>query len=192
MATFPSLKIDIEKYPAIKQHLLSFGYDRLKQTGESGARKKTNNKWFETQDSISYWEDFDRQKVIWIELADKGRFSLDNEDNYITLNGTFIMTGNDLEYITCILNNPVTSWHFNTYCISSGMGTNQWREHYVKDLFIPKISIKEQTPLINQFKKIIELKKNAKSTEEAERELNRIVYQILQLDKEEIDFIETQ
>ena len=58
ITTFPSLKIDIESYPAVKQHLLSFGYDRLKQTGDKGARKKTNNKWFETQDSIGYWEDF--------------------------------------------------------------------------------------------------------------------------------------
>ncbi len=34
---------------------MSFGYDRLKQTGEKGARKKTNNQWFETQDVIGYW-----------------------------------------------------------------------------------------------------------------------------------------
>ena len=35
---------------------MSFGYDRLKQSGDVGSRKKTNNKWFETQDSINYWE----------------------------------------------------------------------------------------------------------------------------------------
>lgn len=58
ITTFPSLNIEIENYPAIKQHLLSFGYDRLKQTGEVGARKRTNNRWFETQDSISYWDIF--------------------------------------------------------------------------------------------------------------------------------------
>ena len=39
ITTFPSLKIDIEKYPAVKQHLMSFGYDRLRQTGDIGARK---------------------------------------------------------------------------------------------------------------------------------------------------------
>ncbi|HTO36193.1 MAG TPA: Eco57I restriction-modification methylase domain-containing protein, partial [Flavobacterium sp.] len=32
ITTFPSLKIDIKQYPAVKQHLMSFGYDRLKQT----------------------------------------------------------------------------------------------------------------------------------------------------------------
>src|SRR5690606_2345136 len=56
IATFPSLSIDIELYPAVKEHLMGFGYDRLKQTGDKGSRKKTNNQWFETQDSISYWE----------------------------------------------------------------------------------------------------------------------------------------
>ena len=91
IATFPACNYDIDKYPAIKQYLLSFaekdlreaGYDwvadsyladfckqKLAQTGEfveiegkritigttpEKARKKTNNHWFETQDSISYW-----------------------------------------------------------------------------------------------------------------------------------------
>ena len=63
IATFPSRHYDIEQYPAVKQYLLSFGKERLEQTGKTyyvngekvKARKKTNNKWFETQDSISYW-----------------------------------------------------------------------------------------------------------------------------------------
>ena len=63
IATFPSRHYDIELYPAVKRHLLSFGKERLEQTGKTytidgekvKARKKTNNKWFETQDSISYW-----------------------------------------------------------------------------------------------------------------------------------------
>lgn len=63
IATFPAKHYDIEKYPAVKDYLLSFGMERLEQTGKEHtikgekikARKKTNNKWFETQDSISYW-----------------------------------------------------------------------------------------------------------------------------------------
>ena len=62
IATFPSLNYNIDDYPAIKQYLLSIGKERLEQTGKTyiingekvNARKKTNNKWFETQDSISY------------------------------------------------------------------------------------------------------------------------------------------
>lgn len=63
IATFPSRHYDIEAFPSVKKHLLSYGKERLEQTGKTyavngekiKARKKTNNKWFETQDSISYW-----------------------------------------------------------------------------------------------------------------------------------------
>ncbi|WP_024992790.1 Eco57I restriction-modification methylase domain-containing protein, partial [Prevotella amnii] len=60
IATFPSCHYNIDEYPAVKQYLLSFGIERLEQTGKTHivngkkvkARKKTNNKWSETQDSI--------------------------------------------------------------------------------------------------------------------------------------------
>ena len=69
IATFPSKHYDIDDYPAVKSYLLSFGIERLEQTGQNHvvngvtvkARKKTNNKWFETQDSINYWNVFIRQ-----------------------------------------------------------------------------------------------------------------------------------
>ena len=63
IATFPAKHYDIDDYPAVKAHLLSYGIERLEQTGKEytidgekiKTRKKTNNQWFETQDSISYW-----------------------------------------------------------------------------------------------------------------------------------------
>lgn len=191
ITTFPSLKIDIEQYPAVKAHLLSFGYDRLKQTGDPGARKKTNNQWFETQDSISYWDDFNKQKIIWIELVDKGRFALDLNDNFLTLNGTFIMIGSDLPYITAILNNPVTSWHFNTFCISSGVGTNQWRELYVRELFIPIIDDKIKNEIKNQVL-LMGATDNISENQERMRALNDKIYSVLDLDEDEISFIENR
>lgn len=76
IATFPSRHYDIEMFPAVKKHLLSFGIERLEQTGKTHivngekvkARKKTSNKWFETQDSISYWEDFFKPKMLYMEI----------------------------------------------------------------------------------------------------------------------------
>ena len=72
IATLPSLRIDIENYPAIKRHLLSYGKDRLEQTGEtlvdgSKSRKKTPHQWFELQDTCAYHEVFDKEKLLWIE-----------------------------------------------------------------------------------------------------------------------------
>lgn len=66
IATFPSKHYNIDDYQALKTHLLGYGMERLEQTGKEyyldgekvKARKKTNNKWFETQDSIGYWDVF--------------------------------------------------------------------------------------------------------------------------------------
>ena len=73
IATFPAKHYDIEQYPAVKNYLLSIGIEKLEQTGKTHiingevikARKKTNNKWYETQDSISYWDDFNMPKIIY-------------------------------------------------------------------------------------------------------------------------------
>lgn len=64
IGTFPSLKIDIEQYPALKQYLSQF-LPRIEQSGEKGCRKKTSNKWFETQDSIAYYEEFEKEKIVY-------------------------------------------------------------------------------------------------------------------------------
>ncbi|MDR1416782.1 MAG: class I SAM-dependent DNA methyltransferase, partial [Prevotellaceae bacterium] len=107
ITTFPSLKIDIEMYPAVKQHLLCFGYDRLKQTGELGARKKTNNQWFETQDSISYWEDFYKQKIIFQEIVQEPAFMFDGDNGFFCLDTARIITGNDIKFLLPILNSKL-------------------------------------------------------------------------------------
>jgi hypothetical protein len=56
IATFPSKKYNIDDYPAVRDYLLAYGKDKIEQSGKIGARKKTNNKWFETQDTIAYWK----------------------------------------------------------------------------------------------------------------------------------------
>ena len=106
IATFPSRHYDIEKYPAVKNYLLSFGIERLEQTGKEHnvngekikARKKTNNKWFETQDSISYWEDFSKPKIIWKRIGSILRFSYDNME-HLGLDSTCFATGVNIEFV---------------------------------------------------------------------------------------------
>ncbi|MGV0938914.1 TaqI-like C-terminal specificity domain-containing protein, partial [Empedobacter falsenii] len=106
ITTFPSLKIDIELYPAVKEHLLSFGYDRLKQTGDKGSRKKTNNKWFETQDSISYWDDFSIQKIIYPNMTKFLPFVYDLDGVYVNQK-CFIITGENIAYLTAFFNSKI-------------------------------------------------------------------------------------
>lgn len=80
IGTFPSLKIDIEQYPALKQYLSQF-LPRIEQSGEKGCRKKTSNKWFETQDNIAYYEEFEKEKIVWNRISSDLCFSYDNQKN---------------------------------------------------------------------------------------------------------------
>ncbi|HAE22191.1 MAG TPA: hypothetical protein DCG47_07700, partial [Spirochaetaceae bacterium] len=79
VATFPALHIDIDQYPAVRDYLKGFGkaIEQIGERNERGiliSRKATGNKWFETQDAIDYWEDFKKEKIFWLEMAQEASF----------------------------------------------------------------------------------------------------------------------
>ena len=172
ITTFPSLKIDIESYPAVKQYLMGFGYDRLKQTGEKGARKKTNNKWFETQDSIGYWEDFYKQKIVYQELTQGSCFYLDKEAKFFVSNTGYLITGNDLEYLILFLNSKFVEFIFKSfYSVSLGGSGIRWLAQCIENLPIPFVKDSD-------YKKL-----------KTEEEIEKYIYKKYDLSEEEINHI---
>jgi hypothetical protein len=176
ITTFPSLKIDIEAYPAVKRHLLSFGYDRLKQTGENGARKKTHHKWFETQDSISYWEDFFRQKIAWNRIAREKLFAYVDEGIFIQ-DSMHFFTGNHLKYLCTVLNSKLFVWFMNLI-IGDAVGGNAGNADNVKNLTIPIPNVKTE----QQIEKLLHGKEY--------KAIDSLVYRLYGLSEEEIKFID--
>ncbi|CAI9430054.1 site-specific DNA-methyltransferase (adenine-specific) [Candidatus Ornithobacterium hominis] len=196
ITTFPSLKIDIEKYPAVKQHLMSFGYDRLKQTGDKGARKKTNNQWFETQDSIGYWEDFSKQKITYIEIMTDNPeagyefpcFSFDKK-NCVALNTAYIMTGNvvEIQHILGILNSKLGKLLVKNYVVQLQQRQFRMLNQYVVNFPIPKI---EKTSNISKLvDKIILFKEQLKDTKVLEEEIDFETYKLFGFNTEEVEYI---
>ena len=150
VTTFPSLNIDIEKFPAVKAHLLSFGYNRLKQTGDKNARKKTNNQWFETQDSISYWEDFYKQKIVYPDLMrlpqdenvldDHPRFYYDNDNSFFLCNDIYFITGDDLDLIYLFLASDIGFYVYSKFYMGLLFDSTGFRYNkaYMDGLFVPR------------------------------------------------------
>lgn len=111
IATFPSKHYDIEEYPAVKEYLLTFGMERLEQTGKEykkngekiKARKKTNNKWFETQDSISYWDEFFQPHIGYCEIGIEMDACMIESGIFIN-NKIYMVTGNHLEFLILFFN----------------------------------------------------------------------------------------
>ena len=150
IATFPAKHLDIEDYPAVKTHLLSFGKERLEQTGKEyvvngekiKARKKTTNKWFETQDTIAYMDDFLKQKILWKRVGSLIRFSYD-ENGLFGLDSTCMAVGKNIPFLCCILNSKIGNYLLKD-SPQTGTGDLLISVQAVEPLLIPKPSIQDE------------------------------------------------
>ena len=196
ITTFPSLKLDIEDYPAVSGHLLSYGKDRLEQSGKSlpsggRSRKKTNHSWFEIQDSTNYHGEFLKEKLFWMDMAGNGRFSFSNTEMYCNNKG-YLITGSSLKYLCALLNSSLVTWFVKHTAPTTGMGLTEWTKVSVERIPIPKISAAEQEPYIALVEEILTAKEaNPQAdTRPLEREIDRLVYQLYGLTEEENTAIE--
>ncbi len=200
IATFPSLKLDIDDYPSLKTYLSQFR-PRIDQSGEKGCRKKTSNQWFETQDTIAYHGDFEKEKIVYGEIVQEPRFYLDNgecELGYFYAEATsFILTGEHLHYLLGMLHSKLITFAFKTFYAGGGLGESGYRykKAFIERLPIPQITEKNQEladKITDGAKQILALKeKDPKAnTQRLEKEIDALVYQLYHLTDEEIKIIE--
>lgn len=193
IGTFPSLKIDIEQYPALKQYLSQF-LPHIEQSGEKGCRKKTSNKWFETQDNIAYYEEFEKEKIVWAEMTKEACFVYDNS-NFFTNQTCYFFTHCDYKYLLAILNSRLIVYYMQYISSHLGQGAFRWIRQYIEKLPIPKINSKNEKladELINLVDEILKAKEQDKNanTQELENKINSLVYKLYNLTEEEIKIIE--
>ena len=203
IATLPSRHYNIDDYPAVKHYLLSFGKEKLEQSGKkdiggikgNNARKKTNNKWFETQDTIAYWDDFSKQKIVYIEImTDNVKegypfpcFAYD-ENGTIVLNTGYIMTSDtaNLYYILGVLNSK-----FGRYLLKNYVSQLQRRQYrmlaqFITQLPIPALTKNVQSDIAYEVKQIIELNKISNVIEQ---NIDSRIYSEIGLSKNEMEYI---
>ena len=191
IATFPSRHYDIEKYPAVKNYLLGFGIERLEQTGKSHivngekikARKKTNNKWFETQDSISYWEDFSKPKILWKRVGSILRFCY-NDNEALGLDSTCFAIGNNIEFVCCVLNTPMGHYLLKD-APKTGTGDLLISVQAVEPIKLPSVTHE----LNIEFKRLLEMM-IANCSDDIENEISQKIFNLYGLSHEEQRYIE--
>ena len=213
IATFPARHYDIDKYPAVKNYLLSFaeealldaGYNwvvegyladfckqKLAQTGKfveiagkritigntpEKARKRTNNKWFETQDSIGYWEDFSRPKIVWGNLNLKASFALVEDNSFINAPSPMIIPANN--YLLGVLNSKLADYYIRQLGVTRNGGYFEYKPMFVEQLPVPI-----QSDLQHAIEECVKVKN--------EHQIDLYVYTIYKLTNEEIDYIESR
>jgi len=183
-----------------KSNLVPFFGKKLEQTGvnyrdESGesqkSRKKTGNKWFETQDQIGYHEEFAKEKIVWTAVNKEYKFSIVKE-NFFLNNSIFIITGGYLKFLLSIFNSLLFRKYVNFF-----LGGEENYMYGSKDIFeqipIPQISPEAQAPFIALVEEILAITNqpnyNPKfpplKQQELEAKIDEMVCDLYQLDDEE-------
>ncbi len=195
IATFPSLKLDIDDYPSLKTYLSQFR-PRIDQSGEKDCRKKTNNQWFETQDTIAYHEDFEKEKIVYPCIMAKEPCFVYEEKGFYAPAPANIITGDKIEikYITALLSSKCIYFAMRKFYMGGGI-EGELKTNNLEKIPIPKITEKNQEladKITDGAKQILALKeKDSKAnTQELEKEIDALVYQLYNLTDEEIKIIE--
>ena len=172
-------------YPDIYEHLESYG-DKFKNRGAQGQH------WTNLR-ACSFYDDFKKEKIVWIELSDMGRFSLCNEEIYLLNSAYFLLppSGIDSKYLLGILNSITIGFYLSLVAETSGMGTSRWINNYVKEFPIPVIAPKQQTEVIEIVNQILAAKAADPDadTTDLENEIDQLVYALYDLTPDEIAIV---
>ena len=167
--TFPSLHLRIDDYPAIHNYLQSFGR-KLHQTGEVlgkdeqgneiKSRKKTGNQWFETQDQISYFKEFEKEKIVYPDIMRLPRGSsafsdfpymyLDR-DGYYAEATNFVLTGDRVRTILAILTSELGIYAFISFYLGPIFDNKgfRYKKAYLENLPVPKVDVPQLNSCID-------------------------------------------
>lgn len=211
ICTFPSRNYNIDDYPAIKNHLLSYakskllekGYKwvaddylgefclkKLEQTGKEisingekiyfsaaqceKSRKRTTNKWFEVQDSIGFYADFAKKKIIYPNQTTHLSFYLDTEGYYINQKA-YMIVGTHLGYLTAFFNSALFRYCFtDNFPIIQGAG-REMNESIFKRIPVKDVTDEEDAEYERRVMEIQQMKRDGLQTEEKEHELDLMI-----------------
>ncbi len=183
-------RIEVEQnYPAIYKYLLK-NKEKLIKRSDQGEHW-TNHR------NCAYQHLFYGEKIIYPETTvRRSEFYLDN-NSYLTDKTCFILTGENLKYLNGVLSSKLIEYYLETELRTLGKKSIQYSKQYMEKLPIPEITEnnkKNVTKIENFVSEILTTKeKDAKvDTTKQQTEIDKLVYKLYALSKEEIKTIENK
>ncbi|HRD87323.1 MAG TPA: Eco57I restriction-modification methylase domain-containing protein [Accumulibacter sp.] len=173
--------IDIDAYPAIKRHLEGYR-DKLEpkpvdwdedENGKWEGRKAGSYKWFEIQDNIAYWHEFDAPKIVVPAIQNKVDYAPDLAGFYSN-DKTSIIVDERWTYLLAVLNSPVSWWLTQQAFASKQGGFYEFKPMYVAQVPIPSSSERKRELMDGPVKAIVA----GASDNRLEQLLNGFVYEL--------------
>jgi hypothetical protein len=163
-------RIDIEEYPAVKQHLDKY-WDKISKRADKGDTPYNLR-------NCAYVEDFSKPKVVWKRVGSILRFSYD-KGGHLALDSTCFATGNHIPFLVCILNSKMGHYLLQN-APKTGTGDLLISVQAIEPLQIPQPSSSEEDALASLL---------SVTTEIDEQKIDNIIFNMYELNECEIDFI---
>jgi len=185
--------IDIFHYPSILRYLEQFKNKLApkKSKEQENGRKPGNYKWYEIQDSTAYYEDFEKPKIIWGNLATRSSFSFD-EKNGFYVNAPACILPTNSKYVLGILNSKLISYFLKSICAERRGGFIEQKPVYVSQVPIKKPTETQESDMIKLVEKMLQLnEKLLKIGDKLTDERARIDKEITNIDPQIDDLVYT-
>ena len=135
--------IEIEQFPAVLSYLKPFkkrlmprpdAWDESRQ-GVWPGRKEGSYKWFEIQDNVAYWQEFESSKIVYPDIALSPQFAWEDR-GFFTGDTTFFIPSPP-RHLLAVLNSSACSWFFSQISPSIQNGYYRFKSIYCKQIPIP-------------------------------------------------------
>lgn len=129
--------IEIDKFPNAKSYLLNY-YEELKprNNGEVIGRKAGSYRWFEIQDNVAYFEDFETMKIVYPRTNNQCNFQLDSSGFYLSDNNFYIKS--ESKTLLGILNSKLVFYYLKSICTTLQGGYFDFRRDKIDTIPLPK------------------------------------------------------
>lgn len=185
LATGYDLQID-KDYPVVYNYLLRFE-ERLKTRYDKGVN------WWNLR-ACSYYDEFDKPKIIYMHTAKKHEFYYDIEGRYI--NNSCYMIISDSQFLFSFLNSKLFEWFKKIKFVAYGdaEGAGRAKLDYNKMITVPmkKVTDKVENIFTGLTNSIRLKKKNNENTNHLEQKIELMIYQLYNLTFEEIKIIDPE
>lgn len=189
--------IDIEQYPAVKAHLTQFRKqleprpnDWKGDSQDWPGRKPGSYKWYEIQDSVDYYTEFEKEKIIYPNICKQPEFTFDFNHIY-TNQKCFIIPTND-KSLMGILNSKLFFFLFKQILPKLRGDFYEPSSIYFKHFPIQLNDPERLNEIAEIVGHLFDQKKSdpTADTSSLESEIDRLVYALYGLTDEEIAIIE--
>jgi len=175
--------VDIDQYPAIEAYLMPFK-ERLLARATSA-----HHEWYELQQpQMGIYAKFDRQKIVYPDIAPSCTFALDVEGLYPDC--TVFMIPDETYYMAGILNSHVVEFYYKNISATIQSDYLRFKNLYMEQVPIPDAIPTQRAAIESLVRKLLDAEGQGPQVSEWERELNALVYEVYGLTEEEVGVVE--